>query len=264
MRSLNRRAALIYGGTSGIGRAIAVALSQHGVQVAITGRDHWRIDKTVLVLQSIAPEVEAVGIVADVRSESDHQNAVHQVLQRFGALDIVVFAAGVASAPDSRALPYDLAATACKDWEDIVRTNLTGAFLAVREAARILKQRRSGDIVLISSARAGRYGSAYTSGYCASKFGLNGLAWSCREELRHFGVRVQLIFPDLVLTPMLVRNGVQQVQGKALPPERIADFALKLIFAPANEVYHNCLIGATGGQHVLCSRWAAPLSTAIL
>src|ERR1700683_2592113 len=191
--NLRNAAALITGGSSGIGRAIAESLASSGARVAITGRDKRRLEEA-------AQSTKAVPIVADVSKESDVERTYREVLKEFGELDILVNNAGVGVFKSL--VDFDRAS-----FESVFATNVTGAMLMGREAAKIFIAKKSGDIVNIASTAALR-GAPNGSAYYGSKFALRGMTECWRAELRQHNIRVFLINPSEVLTPFFATAGL--------------------------------------------------------
>ncbi len=183
--NLQNATALVTGGSSGIGYAIAKTLIEAGARVAITGRDDKRLYKA-------AETLHAVAIRADVSSEADVQRTYREVLQAFGHLDILVNNAG--SGVFKKLVDMDLAG-----FEAVFRTNVTGAMLMGREAAKHFMTRNKGNIVNICSTASLR-GAPNGTAYYASKFALRGMTECWRAELRQHNVRVFLVNPSEVLT----------------------------------------------------------------
>ena len=182
---LKNATALITGGSSGIGRAIAQALIAGGARVAITGRDKQR-------LMDAARELGAHPIHADVSLEADVLRTYREVFQQFGDLDILVNNAGIGSFKNL--VDFDL-----QSFEAVFATNVTGAMLMAREAAKHFIKRQRGDIVNIASTAALR-GAPGGTAYYASKFALRGMTECWRAELRKHNIRVFLVNPSEVLT----------------------------------------------------------------
>jgi 3-oxoacyl-[acyl-carrier protein] reductase len=177
--------ALVTGGSAGIGRAIALALKAEGALVTITGRDRAR-------LEGASGALGVAAIEGDVGREEDARRTVAEVVARHGRLDILVNNAGIGSfAP--------LVETDLPSLERVYRTNVFGAFLMGREAARQFVKQRSGHLVNISST-AGTKGFQGGTVYASSKFALRGMTECWREELRRSNVRVMLVNPSEVLT----------------------------------------------------------------
>jgi len=183
--NLKNAVALITGGSSGIGRAVAKSLAASGARVAITGRDKVRLAET-------ARELGVHGIHADVSVEADVLRTYQELQQQFGDLDILVNNAG--SGVFKNLVDFDR-----KEFEAVFATNVTGAMLMGREAAKIFVKRQRGNIVNIASTAALR-GAPKGTAYYGSKFALRGMTECWRAELRQHNVRVILVNPSEVLT----------------------------------------------------------------
>jgi len=183
--NLQNATALVTGGSSGIGFAIAKVLIESGARVAITGRDEKKLYKA-------AETLSAVPIRADVTNEADVHRTYREVLQAFGHLDILVNNAGVGVF--KKLVDIDR-----ETFDRIFTTNVTGAMLMGREAAKHFIERNKGNIVNICSTASLR-GAANGTAYYASKFALRGMTECWRAELRRFNIRVFLINPSEVLT----------------------------------------------------------------
>ncbi len=193
--NLKNAVALITGGSSGIGRAIAKTLAASGARVAITGRDNER-------LREAARELGVYPIHADVSIEADVVRTHQEVIQKFGDLDILVNNAGIGYFKNL--VDFDL-----KSFEAVFATNVTGAMLMAREAARHFIKRQRGNIVNISST-AGLRGAPGGTAYYASKFALRGMSECWRAELRKHNIRIFLVNPSEVLTNFSSRAGLAQ------------------------------------------------------
>jgi 3-oxoacyl-[acyl-carrier protein] reductase len=193
--NLKNAVALVTGGSAGIGLAIAQTLAASGAKVAITGRDEKR-------LAAAAKSLGALAIRADVAREADVERTYREVLKEFGGLDILVNNAGVGTFKSL--VDLDLAG-----FEATFATNVTGAMLMGREAAKHFTQRGKGNIVNISST-AGLRGAAGGTAYYASKFALRGMTECWRAELRKYNIRVMLINPSEVLTNFAATAGLTQ------------------------------------------------------
>lgn len=191
--------ALVTGGSSGIGRAIALSLAGAGVAVTICGRRESELAK-------VADEADNIhAMVADVTDEDSVRALYAQAEAARGPFDIVIANAGIASsAPAHR--------TTLEDWNRIINVNLTGAFLTVRPALAGMAERGRGRIVFIASV-AGLRGSAYVAPYVASKHGVVGLARALAAELLKTGVTVNAICPGYVETEMLEQS-IRRVMDK--------------------------------------------------
>ena len=196
--NLQNAVALITGGSSGIGRAVAQSLAASGARVAITGRDKRR-------LADAASSLGAHAIQADVTKEADVERAYGEVLAKFGDLDILVNNAGFGVFKNL--VDFDL-----PSFEAVFATNVTGAMLMARGAAKHFIGRQRGNIVNISST-AGLTGAANGTAYYASKFALRGMTECWRAELRKHNIRVFLVNPSEVLTNFSVVAGFEQKEN---------------------------------------------------
>jgi 3-oxoacyl-[acyl-carrier protein] reductase len=206
--NLTNAVALITGGSAGIGRSIAQTLAAAGARVAITGRDRGRLEEAARTL-GVFP------IHADVSQEADVERTYREVLAQFGDLDILVNNAGVGVLKNL--VDLDLAS-----FETVFATNVTGAMLMGREAARHFVKRNRGNIINIGST-AGLRGAAKGTAYYASKFALRGMTECWRAELRKYNVRVMLVNPSEVLSNFAATAGfVQKANESKLRGEEIA------------------------------------------
>jgi len=192
---LKNAVALITGGSAGIGRSIAETLKAAGARVAITGRDQARLAEAARTL-GVHP------IRADVSNEQDVERTYREVHEKFGDLDILVNNAGFGVFKNL--VDFDRAS-----FDAVFATNVTGAMLMAREAAKVFIHRNRGNIVNISST-AGLRGAAKGTAYYASKFALRGMTECWRAELRKYNVRVMLVNPSEVLTDFFQAAGLTQ------------------------------------------------------
>ena len=207
--NLQGAVALVTGGSEGIGRAIAEALIAEGAKVTITGR---RED----VLRETAEEIGAEWIVGDVGIEADAVRTVAEVIEKHGRLDILVNNAGYGTF-------RPLVEMEAVELEGVFRTNVFGAFLMAREAARQFIEQGSGELINISST-SGLKGGRGSTAYSGSKFALRGMTECWRDELRRHDVRVTLVNPSEVLTGFASKVGYEQeASDKKLRAREIAD-----------------------------------------
>lgn len=191
--------ALVTGGATGIGRAIALELANAGMDVTICGRRAEPLEKVA----AEHPKLHAM--TADVTDEASVARLYEEAEAARGAFDVVVANAGIASsAPAPK--------TTLEEWNRILNVNLTGAFLTVRPALAGMADRGRGRIVFIASV-AGLRGAAYVAPYVASKHGVVGLTRALAEELLLTGVTVNAICPAYVETEMLEQS-IRRVMEK--------------------------------------------------
>ena len=192
MNGLQGRIALVTGASQGIGRACALALAAEGATVALAARNEAK-------LAEVAAEIEAAGgkaaaFALDVANEESIKTGAKAVLERFGKVEILVNNAGITR--DGLVLRMKRA-----DWDDVLNTNLTGAFLLTQALLSAMLRNRWGRIVNISSV-VGRTGQAGQVNYAATKAGLIGMTRSLAREVASRGVTVNAVAPGYVETPM--------------------------------------------------------------
>jgi len=201
--------ALVTGGSEGIGFGIAKALVRAGARVAVMGRDVEKLDRA-------AEELGCLGIRGNVGVEKDAVRAVADFVEAFGRIDILVNNAGFG-------IFKPLVEMRKRDLEAVFRTNVTGAMLMAREAAKHFVEQESGHLLNISST-SGLSGGKRSTAYSGSKFALRGMTECWRAELRPHNVRVTLVNPSEVQTPFFEKIGVEQERSpKKLRPQEIAD-----------------------------------------
>ncbi len=221
MQELKGKIALITGGSRGIGKAIALALAKEGVNVAITGRNEEK-------LKEVVQEIERKGVksayaVFDITSKTEVYGALEKLQKDFGKIDILVNNAGVAAFGGILEMEDE-------KWEEIVKTNLFGAYYVVKAVVPSMVERKTGDIINISST-AGLKGNAMTSAYSASKFGLIGMSESMMLELRKQNIRVTTLMPSTIASDMS-KEVLKITDGnpeKVLQPEDFAELVVDLL-----------------------------------
>jgi 3-oxoacyl-[acyl-carrier protein] reductase len=188
------RVVLVTGGSKGIGQGIAVRLAQAGHRVAATYRSGD-------VPQGV------VGVQCDVTDPGQVEAAFAQVESAIGTVEVLVANAGITR--DTL-----LMRMSDEDWDQVIATNLTGAFRVARRAARPMIRGRFGRIVFISSV-VGQMGSAGQVNYAASKSGLVGMARSLARELGSRGITANVVAPGFVETDMTAELGEDLVKKYA-------------------------------------------------
>lgn len=221
MQSLAGKRALITGGGRGLGKAVALALANEGVAVAITGRNEENLKQVVSEIESKG--VKSAYAIFDVTNKQEVFAGLEQLRKDFGEFDILINNAGIAAFGGILEMDENL-------WEDIVRTNLLGPYYVVKSVAPSMVAQKSGDIINISST-AGLRGNAATSAYSASKFGLIGMSESMMLELRKHNVRVTTLTPSTIATDMTQKD-LKITDGnpeKVLQPEDFAELVVDLL-----------------------------------
>lgn len=212
------KTAVVTGGTRGIGFAIAKALSEAGVKVAICGRSE---ESARTSAEKLSRDGSVFGLAADVSNWNDVERFFGSVADRFGGLDILVNNAGVGI---FRSVPE----MSVEGWHRQVDLNLSGVFYCCRCALPLFEKRGGGYIIQISSL-AGKNAFAGGAGYNASKFGLNGFSEALMQDVRYRNVRVSYIMPGSVATEF-TSGGAKETWKIA--PEDIADIVLALLRMP--------------------------------
>lgn len=245
---LSGKAALVTGGSMGIGRAIALDLAANGADVALTYRRHPEEAQAVLAaIQAL--EVRGLVIQADVASFAEAQRAVETVVKAFGRLDILVNNAGL----NRDAVVWKMSE---EQWDEVIATDLKGCFNYIHAAAPIFKEQGSGKIVTITSIN-GLRGKFGQSNYAAAKAGVIGLTKSVARELGRYNVNVNAVAPGLIETDM-VRQAPQQVRDMALAeivlgrlgtPEEVAYVVTFLCSDKARHITGE-VIKVDGGQYI--------------
>jgi 3-oxoacyl-[acyl-carrier protein] reductase len=192
MSTLAGRIALVTGASQGIGRACALELARQGASVALAARN---IDK----LAAVAAEIDAAGgsahtFALDVAHEESIRDSAKAVIAHFGAVHILVNNAGITR--DILAMRMKR-----KDWDDVLNTNLTGAFLMTQAIMSQMVRNRWGRIINITSV-VGETGQAGQANYAASKAGLIGLTKSLARELASRSITVNAVAPGYIETAM--------------------------------------------------------------
>ena len=201
--------ALVTGGGSGIGRAVAEALAREGAIVTVMGRREKP-------LRDVAGAIGGGYVVGDVGDEADAVRAVRTVVEERGRLDILVNNAGYG-------LFKPLVETSLAELQALYRTNVFGAFLMAREAAKHFIAQGSGELISIASTSSQK-GSATRTAYGSSKFALRGMSECWRDELRRHNVRVMTVNPSEVMTDFAAKAGEERSRSNTkLRPEEIAD-----------------------------------------
>ena len=180
------RTALITGGNTGIGRAVALAYAREGARVAFTWIEREPEAK------SLAAQINGLALRCDVTEEADVKRAIDDTVRSFGKLDVLVSNAGIQR-------PQAIGEMSVADWDRMMAVHLRGAFLCSREAARVMRPRRSGRI-LFTCSQLGYVGRERYTAYSAAKGGLIVFMRSLAKELAPDGILVNGVAPGLIDT----------------------------------------------------------------
>ncbi len=192
MSTVTGRIALVTGASQGIGRACALELAHRGAVLALAARNQENLREVAATIHEAGGTAEVFAL--DVGDEISVKNCGKAVLERFGKIEILVNNAGVTRDGLSMRMRR-------KDWDDVLATNLTGAFLVTQSAMPSMLKNRWGRIINITSV-VGETGQAGQANYAASKAGLIGLTKSLARELASRSVTVNAVAPGYIETAM--------------------------------------------------------------
>ena len=196
MNEFTGKVALITGGTSGIGRAAAVAFAREGARVVVAGRRAAEGDETVRLVQ--AQGGEAIFVQTDVAQEAQVENLVGRTLEKFGRLDIAFNNAGIEQ------VPTPFLEQSVEIYDQVMNVNVKGVWLSMKYEIPAMLKSGGGSIVNTSSI-AGVIGMAGAEIYIASKHAVIGLTKSAAVEFGKQGIRVNAVLPAAIETEMLDR-----------------------------------------------------------
>ena len=229
MFDLTDKTALVTGATGGIGGAIARALHKQGATVAVSGRQHDKLEKLAAELGS-----RVLVLPCDLADKAQVSNLIDQAIATLGRLDVLVNNAG---------LTKDNLFMVMKDeqWDEVIAVNLTSTFMLMRAAARAMMRAKTGfgRIVNISSV-SGIVGNPGQGNYAASKAGMIGMSKSLAREVASRGITVNCIAPGFISTPMTDGLNEKQVATikEAIPAQKFgtpADVAAACVYLAAPE-----------------------------
>lgn len=247
MISLDGRVAMVTGASQGIGRACAMALAKAGAQVALSARNAAK-------LAQVAAEIEADGGHAtpfemDLASEDSIKAVTKAVVAHYGKIEILVNNGGITR--DNLMLRMKLA-----DWNAVLNTNLTGAFLLTQAVSSSMLKARWGRIINISSVVA-ETGQAGQANYAASKAGLIGLTMSLARELASRNITVNAVAPGYISTPMtdVLTDQQRSAMLTQIPLDRAGtpeDVASAVVFLASDQASYitGHVLDVNGGMHM--------------
>lgn len=228
--SIRGQVVLIVGASSGIGRATALLFSREGATVVAAAR---REDRLQALKEELAKEQREITVqCADVSIVADMAKLAQETLERFGKIDILVFASGTNT--PSRAMEHLQPGL----WNSILDVNLNGAFYATHAVLPSMRIAQSGHLIYLSS-MAGIAPDLSGAAYQASKRGMIGLAHAVRIEEQRNGIRVSVICPGLVNTELVQKRPEKlaaEVLARALQPEDVAEMILHVSKMPPRAV----------------------------
>ncbi len=219
MESLKGKTALITGAGKGLGKALSLALAMEGVNLMLLSRTKEDLINVAAESSKINPGIQTDFKVADTANFASVSAAISDLTKTLGPVDILINNAGIIKFGNFMNLTVE-------EWEAVIRTNLLGAYYCIHEILPGMMERKTGDIVNVSST-AGLRGSPTTSAYSASKFGLIGLSESLMLEARKSGVRVFTATPSTIATSLTKDIGLTDGDPeKVLQPEDFAEMII--------------------------------------
>lgn len=237
MSDLKNQVALITGGSRGLGKAIAMALAEEGVNIVITGRTEKTLKETTTAIKETYA-VEVSYAVFDVGNYEAVQKGVKEIQQKFPKIDILINNAGIASFGSVMDMEVS-------QWEHIVQVNLLGAYYVTKEVLPSMIDNEKGDILNVSS-MAGLTGNATISAYAASKFGMIGFSDSLMKEVRKHNIRVCALTPSTVASDMSQELGLTDGNpDKVLQPEDFASLVIAGLKLPRRAMMTRSAIWST-------------------
>jgi 3-oxoacyl-[acyl-carrier protein] reductase len=231
-----RPVAVITGGGSGIGLAMARIFAAAGYSVLITGRDAKRLQKAAANIP--ADKKQVTGIPCDVRDSASVEKLFLEVSKHHSTIDVLINNAGVAHS----LAPVDQ--LSIETWREVIDTNLTGTFLVTRAALPLM---RAGGTIVNNLSVAALQPFAGMAAYNASKFGALGFTHALREDLRKRGIRVLALLPGATNTEIWSQFWPDAPKEKMISAETVAQAVLHAVLAPPNTAIEEIRIGPAAG-----------------
>ena len=230
MAGVQGRIALVTGASQGIGRACAIELAKAGATVAVAARNEAKLAELVAEIEASGGKAAAFAL--DVASEDSIRTTAKAILERFGKVEILVNNAGITR--DGLMLRMKR-----PDWDDVISTNLTGAFLLTQALLSAMVKNRWGRIINLSSV-VGRTGQGGQVNYAASKAGLIGMTRSIAREVASRNITANAIAPGYIETPMTAvldeKQRTAMIAGiPAARPGTDAEIAHAVLFLASEE-----------------------------
>jgi 3-oxoacyl-[acyl-carrier protein] reductase len=244
---LTGKVAVVTGASRGIGRAIVLALAGQNAKIVASARSTEALES--LVEEVKAQGGEAIAVTGDVAKSSDADALFAKATEAFGRVDILINNAGITRDGLLMRMKEE-------DWDAVLETNLKGAFLCTRAAAKVMTKQRVGRIINISSV-VGEMGNAGQANYCASKAGLLGLTKSVARELARRNVTVNAITPGFIVTDMTdeLSDKVKEGLTSQVPLGRLGsvdDISHAVIFLASDQAAYitGQTLGINGGMYM--------------
>jgi 3-oxoacyl-[acyl-carrier protein] reductase len=248
MELLENRAAIVTGGARGIGREVARRFLVEGAMVVLADRDEDAVSQAAADLVGEFP-MRVSSLRCDVTSESDVDGLVKRCTEEFGSLDVMVNNAGILRDATMRKMTLE-------DFRAVIDVHLQGTWLGTRAAAAVMRERGRGSIINMSSI-SGKVGMAGQTNYSAAKAGVVGLSKAAAKELAHLNIRVNVVQPGLINSPLTksLREDVWKQKLSEVPMGRVGepeDVAGAVLFLASDLSAYvtGTVLEVTGGRHM--------------
>ena len=242
---LSGQVALVTGASQGLGQAVAIELAANGARIACVARNAEKLAQTVGSIKNAGGQAEA--FTCDVKDRAGIDQLVDKIAEDWGRLDILINNAGVTR---DTLLPR----MSDEEWDDVIETNLTGAFLFARAASRIMMRARYGRVINMASV-SGIIGNAGQTNYSATKAGLIGFTRSMSKELAGRKVTINAVAPGFIESEMTKALGdsILSEVKKQIPAKRLgtpADVAAAVLYltSPAASYVTGQVLVVDGGM----------------
>lgn len=220
MTELKGKNAVITGGGRGLGKAVAIALANEGVNIGISGRNEDHLKSTVEELKNIG--VNATYAVFSVDNESEVITGIESLAKGLGGIDILINNAGIGDFGKLNEMSTQV-------WEQVMKTNLFGVYYTAKAVYPYLKEKGQGDIINVAST-AGLKGGPNMSAYGASKAAVISLSQSMMAEWRKDDIRVVTLTPSTIASDMSIQGGLTDGNPeKVLQPEDFAEWVRDIL-----------------------------------
>jgi len=248
METENQKIAIVTGGGSGIGLAIAEKFTQSNIRTIIIGRDQKKLDSAKEKLGDLCEPISY-----DVNELTGIPKLIDGLVKRFGKIDILVNNAGIN-------LKKDFTEVTDEDFQKVILTNVTSVFVFSREVVKCMLETKNGGVIINISSMAAQYGLPRVIGYSASKNAIDGMTRAMAVELSPKGIRVNAIAPGFITTPMtakafsddparLNKALARTPMGRLGEPADIGDAALFLV-SDAAKFITGVILPVDGGNSI--------------
>jgi NADP-dependent 3-hydroxy acid dehydrogenase YdfG len=222
VNNLEGKVAIVTGAGRGIGKAISVSLAKAGCRIVLAARKREQIE--AVQKEILSKGGDALGVPTDLTADEDIQRLVEASQAQWGAVDILINNAGWGKRAS-------VVVASLTDWDQTFRLNLRAPMVLAKALLPNMIAKREGAVINIGSV-SGKTGEANGAAYSASKFGLIGFTQSLYEEVREHGIKVAVILPGFVDTPLIPPNR-QLDRSKMIQADDIAQTVLFVLTSPA-------------------------------